>query len=63
MSDYLDAIAAHLNAEPSMCACGHPSVLHADGHGCMARFIHDSGSDACPCERVFVIRPLPTEAP
>lgn len=40
----------HLNAEPSMCACGHPSVVHADRVGCTARWEHDSGSDVCPCE-------------
>jgi hypothetical protein len=50
MSDFLQAIAAHLDAEPSMCRCGHPSVLHAEGVGCTARWEHDSGSDVCPCE-------------
>jgi hypothetical protein len=33
-----------------MCACGHPSVVHADRVGCTARWEHDSGSDVCPCE-------------
>jgi hypothetical protein len=36
MSDFIDAIAAHLDREPSMCACGHPSVLHAARVGCVA---------------------------
>jgi hypothetical protein len=50
MSDFLQAISDHLNAEPIMCACGHPSVLHTTLIGCTARWEHDSGSDVCPCE-------------
>jgi hypothetical protein len=50
VSDFLTAIADHLDRTPSLCPCGHPSVLHADGFGCTARFTHDSGSDVCPCE-------------
>ncbi len=49
MTDFLQAIAAHLNRTPTLCRCGHPSVLHADRFGCTARFEHDSGSDVCPC--------------
>jgi hypothetical protein len=48
MSDFLQAIADHLNAEPTMCACGHPSVLHTDRVGCMAA-VDRAGSARCRC--------------
>jgi hypothetical protein len=35
VSDFLAAIADHLNRTPSLCICGHPSVLHVDV-GCIA---------------------------
>jgi hypothetical protein len=50
MTDFLQAIADHLNAEPTICPCGHPSVLHVERFGCSARWEHDSGSDVCDCE-------------
>jgi hypothetical protein len=50
MSDFLQAVADMLDREPTMCRCGHPSVLHAPRVGCTARWEHDSGSDVCPCE-------------
>jgi hypothetical protein len=50
MSDFLQAVSDHLNRTPSLCICGHPSVLHAEGVGCLGRFEHDSGVDLCPCE-------------
>lgn len=49
MSDFLTAIADHLNRTPTICPCGHPSVLHAADWGCTARWEHDSGSDPCSC--------------
>ncbi len=49
MTDFLTAIADHLNRTPTLCRCGHPSVLHAERFGCTARWEHDSGSDVCPC--------------
>jgi hypothetical protein len=49
-TDFLQAISDHRDREPTMCPCGHPSVLHADRVGCMARWEHDSGSDVCPCD-------------
>ena len=49
MTDFLTAIADHLNRTPTLCACGHPSVLHSGGWGCTARWEHDSGSDLCAC--------------
>jgi hypothetical protein len=50
VSDFLAAISDHLDRTPSLCVCGHPSVLHAEGVGCLGRWEHDSGVDICPCE-------------
>lgn len=50
MSDFLTAISQHLDRAPSMCACGHPSVLHADGVGCLAGVNYgNDDDDICPC--------------
>jgi hypothetical protein len=48
--DFLLTVADMLDRTPTMCPCGHPSVLHTDRVGCTARWLHDSGSDVCPCE-------------
>jgi len=50
MSDFLLTIADHLNRTPTLCACGHPSILHLPDWGCTARWEHDSGSDPCACD-------------
>jgi hypothetical protein len=49
MSDFLASIAAHLDRTPSLCVCGHPSVLHAEGVGCLAS--PDNDGVPCPCEQ------------
>jgi hypothetical protein len=52
MSDFLLAIAAHLNRTPTLCACGHRKDSHERYVGCLypSNWRTTIGPVSCPCD-------------